>query len=155
MKRESIKGLAVLLLCVLCLPLSLTGCGGNAASVESAQNAPEGMELGSADEQAVILELTDRHLTLAPANYDEDNAGAFDDEIKELALSDKVIIWNLDIQTAADEDGTESSEQTWSKLTLEEVRALLDYGPVSVYCWYDDAGSVQKLLVWGETVVWK
>lgn len=74
MKRETIKGLAVLLLCVLCLPLSLTGCGGNAASVESAQNAPEGMELGSADEQAVILELTDRHLTLAPANYDEDNA---------------------------------------------------------------------------------
>ena len=126
MKRETIKGLAVLLLCVLCLPLSLTGCGGNAASVESAQNAPEGMELGSADEQAVILE-----------------------------LSDKVIIWNLDIQTAADEDGTESSEQIWSKLTLEEVRALLDYGPVSVYCWYDDAGSVQKLLVWGETVVWK
>ena len=94
MKHRTSKGLAALLLCVLCLTLSLMGCGEKSANEGSTQKAPAGMEL-------------------------------------------------------------ETAEQTWSMLTLEEVGQLLDYGPVSVYLWYDDGGCIQKLLVWGETIVWK
>lgn len=155
MKHRTIKGLAALLLCVLCLTLSLMGCGEKSANEGSTQKAPAGMELESADEQAVILELTDQAMTLAAADYDGDDPESFASEIKEVQLADEVTVWNLDVQTVIDEDGEETTEKTWSMLTLAEVGELLDYGPVSVYLWYDDEGCIQKLLVWGETIVWK
>ncbi len=156
MRRLSIKGCPPGLLLLLCMLLLLTGCSQAEQGNSTEPNpAPAGMEREEADEQAVILEFTDRAVTLAPSNYDGDNPEAFAAEIREAALAEEVTVYNLSIQTVVNADGEETSEETYESMTLEDIRSQLEYGPVSVYLWYDDAGAARKILVWGETVVYE
>lgn len=155
MRNPLIKGCPSALLFLLCTLLFLTGCGqaGPGGSAE-ADSAPAGMEREEADEQSVILELADRTVTLAPANYDGDNPAASADEIREAALADKVTVYELSIETVVDTDGKETSEKFWKSMTLKDISRQLEYGPVSVYLWYDGTGAIEKILVWGETVIY-
>lgn len=156
MRNLSIKGCLPGLFLFLCMLLLLTGCGQAEQGNSTEPNpAPAGMERESADEQAVILEFADRAVTLAPANYDGDNPEAFAAEIREAALAEEVTVYNLSIQTVVDADGEETSEETYEPMRLEDIRSQLEYGQVCAYLWYDDAGAVQKILVWGETVVYE
>lgn len=156
MRNRLIKGCPAGLLLLLCALLLLTGCGSaGQGSSEETDPAPAGMEREEADEQAVILELSDHTVTLAPANYDGDNPAAFTDEIRETDLADEVTVYNLSIQTVVDADGKETSEKTYEPMTREDISSQLEYGPVSVYLWYDDEGAARKILVWGETVVYE
>ena len=92
-------------------------------------------------------------LKTAPGDYDGD-VKEHREKIRDIQLADGAIIEEVVVRSVM-KDGREKTTITHTELSEKELNAMLKDSSQGGYIWYDEDMQVQKIILYGETLIWK
>ena len=102
-----------------------------------------------------IFEIEDGNGRVGPFNYDADAASEYPDgTIEIIDLAENAEFYELNVDTDVDSYGQETHQTSYDKLTLKKVQNLLKDGTLSAFMWYNDSLEVEKMIFYGQTIVY-
>ena len=110
-----------------------------------------GLDPESYDAGCVILDISGDEITLAPQNYDADEPESYAEYVEQKELAESLRCFSLDIDTVINQNGERNSTERYEKISINEMRKTLDSGLPTAYIWYDEKGSIDVIMLYGET----
>lgn len=113
--------------------------------------AMDGIEPDSYSSENIVTELKKNSITLAPANYTEENKDKLDDFVRSYRISPDTGFYHIDLETKILKDEDSGKEEvipvkvTYSKYDYKKTLNFLGKDR-RVFVWLDDKGMVKNLM---------
>lgn len=143
------KRLILISFIILCITFTLCFLISQNSDISNKYN-PE-----TSDRYQAILSIENNEMMIAPAGYDKDSHVLFEKEIETLKLSENVECFNLSVNSKINKEGKKTSKEEYSKLTLNEIKNMLNDCFLTGYLWLDNNEQISVIMLYGETIIYE
>jgi len=100
-----------------------------------------------------VFKVSDGKAEVGPFNYDGDIEYP-EGTIELIDVADNAVFYELIVNSEIDDSGIISHKESYRQLSSDEVKGILEYSSGNAYLWYNDQLEIEKMMFWGQTIIW-
>ena len=105
----------------------------------------EGLDLNKYSSENIVLDISEKGIKLAPANYSDENKDKLQEFVRTYPLTDKTRFYHIDIKQTIKDDKVESQNTQYAKYDFAKTKEALQKEK-KVYVWFNESGNLDAVM---------